>query len=287
MLLWLAITPNIANARVVEIKLADGLVITADYQAADHSKPTIILLHPFLQTRLFPTIRTLANHLASNGFGVLTPTLSLGISYRRQNLACEAAHTQPFNQHTHEIKAWIKWLQQHNVRNIIGAGHGMGAIAMLATASSHGKPSPFSSLILVTLPYISPQGGVRINASQLQKARAEKEKGLADFLGNYILAFCNRFIAPRDVYLSLSKWNQEEVLSHLAKLEIPAYVIIGSDDTVLNAQSWPDKIVTTGAKLIYIDGAGHFFTGEQALSLYQAIVSILETSHQVETTDAL
>ena len=135
-LLWLAIITTNTNAEVVETRLAKGITVTAEYHAASKGKPTVVLLHPFLQTRHFPVIRELTNHLSKNGFGVLAPTLSLGISHRRQGLACEAIHTQTFDQNIEEISAWMQWLENRGIDNIIGAGHGMGSTMMLAFASA-------------------------------------------------------------------------------------------------------------------------------------------------------
>jgi pimeloyl-ACP methyl ester carboxylesterase len=281
LLLWLAIITTNANAEIVETKLEDAITVTAEYHAASPGKPTILLLHPFLQTRHFPIIRELTSRLANNGFGVLAPTLSLGISHRRQGLACEAIHTRTFDQNIQEISAWLKWLKAREVSNIIGAGHGMGAIMMLAFASSQDEPAPFESLILVTLTYVSPQGGVRINSAQLEKARADDAGGLPDFLDGYTMAFCNRYIAPRKVYLSLAKWGQDAVLSNLGRLTIPVHVILGTADTKLMARQWPDKLQSAGANVRLVEGAGHFFSSEYTSSLFQTFVSLSElTEHR-------
>ena len=133
---------------------------------------------------------------------------------------------------------------------------------------------PFSSLILITLAYVSPQGGVRINTAQFENARSEDAHNQPDFLGDYTFAFCNRMIAPRKVYLSFTKWNQRELLAGLAGMKIPVHVILGTADTSLMSNQWPERLQSAGANVRFIEGAGHFFSSEHLNNLLQAFVSL-------------
>jgi dienelactone hydrolase len=60
-----------AHAETVTLTLANKLMATAEFHEGEPDKPAVILLHGFLQTHQFPTIKRLADSLADEGYTVL------------------------------------------------------------------------------------------------------------------------------------------------------------------------------------------------------------------------
>src|SRR5512134_1452298 len=90
--LLISVFPSVAGAVVVQQDMRPGIPANAEYLIGERSKPAVLLLHGFLQTREFATVATLARDLQDEGYTVLAPTLSLSIPNRERSLACEAVH---------------------------------------------------------------------------------------------------------------------------------------------------------------------------------------------------
>ena len=78
--------PVQAGSARIELEVVPGITAEADYWPGEADKPAVLILHGFLQTREFPTVRRLAEALADEGYSVLTPSLTLGLNRRRQSL---------------------------------------------------------------------------------------------------------------------------------------------------------------------------------------------------------
>src|SRR3569833_1002901 len=74
-----------AHAAIVQQEMRPGIPANAEYLIGQRSKPAVLLLHGFLQTREFPTVATLARGLQDAGYAVLLPTLSLNIPNRMRS----------------------------------------------------------------------------------------------------------------------------------------------------------------------------------------------------------
>ena len=113
-----------------------GIPASAEYRVGERSKPAVLMLHGFLQTREFSTVATLARGLHDAGYTVLSPTLSLNIPGRTQNLACEAVHKHSLNDDVAEIGLWIHWLKSRGHPTIVLVGHSFGSLELLAYLSA-------------------------------------------------------------------------------------------------------------------------------------------------------
>lgn len=254
--LLLSLTYSISLlAEEVEIKLPNGLVATADYRVGSPAKPTIILLHGYLQTRNFPLIYNLSNILKEEGYSVLAPTLSLGISRRANSLSCEAIHTHTMEEDVDELSRWVDWLSAAGQKNIVLIGHSYGAIQILSYASVHPsaavKKLVFISISDVEHKFLSPGRVDKKPAIAL----AKKDKKL---LGNFELGFCREYRSPAPAYLSYMAWTQERVLKTLSAIKIPYEAIFGDGDFAVG-KDWPERVRKTGAAVTIIPDATHFF----------------------------
>lgn len=253
--LLLALCSPWASAQEVTIKLPSGIVATADYRVGQPGKPTLLFLHGYLQTRNFPLIYNLADALASEGYTVLSPTLSLGINRRSQSLACEAIHTHSLSDDVEEVRLWVNWLVAKGHGNIVMIGHSFAAIQFLVYAMD--KPAPeVSKLVFVSLSDMEhkffSQGRVDKKAA-LKLAATDKNA-----LGNFELGFCKQYHSTAPTYLSYVAWTQERVLKTLPQLKIPYAAVFGDADSVVSKQ-WPAQVRKAGAPVTIIAHASHFF----------------------------
>ena len=98
----------------------------------EKARTPILILHGFLQTHHFPTVRQLADSLAGLGYPVLTPSLSLGLHRRNTSLACEAIHAHSMQKDAEEVGHWVDWLQRRYQRKPVLIGHSAGSVTLLA-----------------------------------------------------------------------------------------------------------------------------------------------------------
>ena len=85
-----AYQPSLSASHTVKEPMPSGIKATAFYSEGEAGKPAILLLLGFLQTRNYLTVNSLSTSLADEGFTILAPTLTLGISNRKRSLPCDA-----------------------------------------------------------------------------------------------------------------------------------------------------------------------------------------------------
>jgi pimeloyl-ACP methyl ester carboxylesterase len=256
----------------ISAQLPNGLTVNAEYRPAAQGKPTVLLIHPLQQTYNFSTVKNLADSLSEEGYGILSPNLSLGINDRKLSLECEAIHTQTIEQDIREIDFWVKWLSQTVNTPIIAIGHSSGALQVLGYSDT----SRLRSLILISLVTIGPVGAASIDLEQFEQAIKDREQGNPDQLGRYKFSYCNSFASPRDVYLELASWDQEKVSQELENKTVPVQVIFGDKDFALY-QSWLSDINNPNVSIHYISGSNHFFSGIAEFELHDKVLEILRS----------
>lgn len=69
--LLISLFPAAAQAAVVQQEMRPGITANADYLTGERSKPAVLVLHGFLQTRDFQTVATLARGIGDAGYPVL------------------------------------------------------------------------------------------------------------------------------------------------------------------------------------------------------------------------
>jgi len=263
-----------ARAEPVELTLPGKLVAKAEYRKGDPDKPALILLHGFLQTNEFPTIHSLVEGISHTGHSVLAPTLTLGVTHRRQSLACEAIHTHTMKDVGREIDAWVKWLKARHKGPIILLGHSFGAAELLAYLS--GKPDPaITKFIGVSIV----DGRLRSNAAEANKLIAETRElaknGQPRVLSQQF-SFCRKYQATPASLLSYLEWTPKRMLDACARLPLPSLFIMGGSDDRL-AHGWVDKLKAHN-RVKVIPGANHFMDGEHEFDLLDAVLDELKAS---------
>lgn len=254
---WL-LTATPGHAEIVELAMPGKLVAQADFRSGEASKPAVILLHGFLQTHAYPTVRRLADTLAGEGYTVLTPTLSLGVPQRRQSLACEAIHTHSLEDGVAELDAWVKWLKARRPGKILLAGHSMGSLYVLGYMSR--KPdADIAKVVGISIMEGSLKIGEAARPALVQRLRAQALAHGRDLVREQ-LSFCPEYRSTVSALLSYVEWGPERILGAINQIEIPVSMIMGNRDDLLG-KGWLQRLKKSRARVRVIEGANHFMDG--------------------------
>ena len=261
----------------VLLPLPDGSSAIAEYRPGERDKPTLIIVHPFLQTGGFSTIHQLADEMSDAGYPVLLPTLTLGVSARDRPLPCEAIHTDSLADTATEISAWVGWLEKGGkdrlpVKSVILIGHSSGTLSIAEYVRS--PASSVKKSILISLPYFYDDEGKTIDRQQLKKAREMLARGDKN-LGKFALAYCNEYVATPEAFLSYAELDRQGVIKLLRQARTQVKIILGSADVRLSPD-WAAQLQKQGFDVTVIEGGTHFFNKGHEFDLVEAVESALE-----------
>ena len=258
-----------AGSARMELVVGGSLVAEAEYWPGAVDKPAILIVHGFLQTLEFPTVRRLAESLADEGYSVLTPSLTLGINRRRQSLACGAIHTHSMAQDIAELQAWTRWLSERAGKPPVLIGHSTGGLQLAAMLES--LPGlPAEKLVMVSLVYL----GVDEVESHIQLARrhvrTDKAAGEPQ-LHRYAISYCRDYVTTPARVLSYFEWDAGRLKQALRRIPIPTTVIVGDRDGQIDT-GWLSGLQEEGVQVRRIRGADHFFDFEYEFDLLDDVV---------------
>lgn len=275
-LLLLGLT-NLSSAQTVSQKIEDlNIFAEAEYMKGEPQKPAILLLHGFLTTNKFHTITSISNALNDEGYTTLSPTLTLDIANRQNNVKCSSIHTHSLEKDITEIHDWRNWLKQQGHNKVIVLGHSSGSSQLLEYLSRYPE-SDITGAIFTSLFYLNGEE-VGSNEADINKAKAQREQK-QNSLYNYSLLFCaNNYLSTAEGFLSYVKHDREYVLNQLKTLQLPNYTIIGSADKRLIkiGGRWNQELESTKTNLVLIDGANHFFSSEHEFDLQEKLIDITD-----------
>ena len=262
-----------SQASEVRLKMPNGLVANAAYIKGDSNKPTVFLLHGFLQTHHFSTINRLFESLSGEGFSVFSPTTTLGIPNRKKSLACEALHDHTMKNDQDEIAVWIKWLEDNGHKNIVMMGHSQGSTSILSYLVKH-KPTTVSKFIAVSI--------LEVNVSRNETENNRFNKVLNNKLAENArtpftsqLSFCNKYLGTPKSFQSYQTWTTAKILKETRRLKIPIRLIMGGSDNRIR-KDWIEKLKATKKPLTVIEGANHFMDGFNEFDLLEVVIKELE-----------
>jgi dienelactone hydrolase len=269
LIVFLAFFSASALAEVVELVMPNKLMALAEYRKAESGKPTVLLMHGFLQTHEFPTIHRLTEGLASAGYGVLAPTLTLGVTHRKQSMACEAIHTHTMGDGAKEIARWVEWLKANKTKSIVLVGHSFGSVETLAYLSSHRDPQ-VRKLIGVS----AVEGRLKVDGALRDKLIKETRTMVMardKHLVSQQFSFCQKYRATPESMLSYLEWTPQRIISEAGRLPISITFIMGSRDDRLGP-NWIELLQKTKAKVRVIQGANHFMDGDFEFDLLDNVL---------------
>ena len=260
------------SAEKVQITSKDNKSLLANYLPGTTELNPIIILHGFLQTNEFPTVSRLANTLNESGYSVLSPTLSLGLSNRKQSLSCEAIHTHSLISEADELTQWIEWLNNKTGKPVILIGHSAGGLVILQYMLDK-NASLVQQTILISLSYYAEGPTANENSALATKAESTINEG-SDKIDTYALNYCKNYPTTASNFLSYYKWNKEKTNNTVFKFRDKIAIIIGTDDKRIDSD-WKQKLQLKNSNVISIDGANHFFDQTYEFDLIDAVEKLL------------
>ena len=261
------------EVREVSLGVDPGVTAGASYWEGERDSPAVLVLHGFLQTRNFPTVRRLAEALAENGVTVLLPTLALGVDGRSQSLACEAIHTHDMHTDVDEIRRWVDWLYVRAGRPVVPVGHSAGSIQILAyLLATPGAPVREAGLISLT--YFGDARGGRETPRDAAAAEAALRRG-DDSLHSYGLNYCASYVTTPGRYLSYYRWSGPVMLEAISRVHVPLSVIYGMKDDRID-RPWLAQLQGRGVGVRPVHGANHFFDQTHEFDLLENVEALLE-----------
>lgn len=273
-----ALFSNMVRAENVSIVQDTGIQATAYYRSGDANKPVVLILHGFLQTRNYLTLQNINQTVSENGYPLLAPTLSLGISNRKSSLACEAAHTHTMESDVAEIVQWLQWLRRKGHKQVILVGHSFGSVTLLAYLDASVRQQrmlPVKKYIAISL--IDSEDAPNTSARDQAYTDARKLVELSDnSLQAYKLSYCKKYMSPAAAFLSYASWTSSRILKTLTGIasSVKVVAILGSKDQRVPA-AWPNKLANTGITVSLVTGANHFFGGEHEFDLQDTLIQVL------------
>lgn len=261
-------------AEIINIKNSSNQTISAIYTANKDNSNPVLLMHGFLQTNAFSTISRLVDTLNQMDQSILNPTLSLGLSNRKQSLSCEAIHTHSLDSDSAELKQWIDWLYKKTGKPITLIGHSAGGPVILNYINKH-DTKLINHVILISLSYYA--SGPSANETKQQAQIALKIlKNKQDQLGTYSLNYCKTYPTYASNFLSYYTWNTKKTSQVIEKFSKKISIIIGTDDKRID-KVWRDQLQQKNNNITSIEGANHFFDKTHEFDLNDAIENILTT----------
>lgn len=272
----LILVTGTAKAEVVTKTIKTlGLQAQAKFYQGSPNKPAVLILHGFLTTNKFHTVNTMAKALQDIGVTTLAPTLTLGISQRKQSIKCNAIHTHRLQDDMQEVDEWVQWLKAKGYSNIILLGHSSGSLELLEYQKVYADPA-IKAVIFTSLFYLNGRelGISQDDLTDAQEAKVTDQKKPR----KYTFLFCKGdYFAIPESYLSYMVFTRDYVLDSIKALKIPVYTIMGGADKRYQSvgENWLDDLKATGTDLAVIDGANHFFSSEYEFDLQDHITEIV------------
>jgi alpha-beta hydrolase superfamily lysophospholipase len=260
------------SAEPVKLENAAGNVITADYsQGTDRSNP-VLVLHGFLQTGKFSTVSRLLTSLHDIGYTVLSPTLSLGVSNRKQSLSCEAIHTHSLDTDADELRQWVEWLYEKTGKPVILIAHSAGGPVILKyMEASNAKYVAHS--ILISLSFYNASLHANENSEYAEKAQKAINAGINP-LDTYALSYCKTYPTDARSFLSYYNWDRVKTSAVINKFSDRVSIILGTGDKRME-DSMKKQLQEQHSNVIMIEGANHFFDQAHEFDLTDAIEELL------------
>lgn len=263
-------------AESVKLTNVSGKVIAADYLPGTNDENPVLLLHGFLQTKDFSTVSRLVIALQDLGYSVLNPTLSLGLSNRKQSLSCEAIHTHSLDSDADEVRQWIAWLHKKTGKQVTLIGHSSGGPALLKYMEDS-NAKYVKHTILISLAYYNSVGATSKDSQYAEKALKAIDSG-TNPLDSYALNYCKTYPTYARAFLSYYNWDKAKTSDIVGKFSDRVSIILGTGDKRIDSD-WPQQLQKQYKNIIYIEGANHFFDQAHEFDLTDAIEELLSKNY--------
>lgn len=261
-----------AHSGTTEARLPNGSIVGAKFHAGNRGRPAILILHGFLQTNEFPTVASLTDALATAGYTVLAPTLSLGISRRNKSPPCEAIHLHTLEGDTAEVGFWVRWLMQKGYSQVILVGHSFGNLQLL-TYLGH-EPAPVvKQALMISLTDVEVKQNASERAQLAEDMRNRVKRGDRTLVETEF-GHCRKYVTPPAALLSYMGLSRSGILGALARSPVPTIAIMGGSDDRMGPD-WIGRLSARGIEVRVIPGATHFFDNQYEFDLQDVVLRAL------------
>lgn len=285
---------NLVQAEEVNLQHR-GITINGNLELAEGKQiedGVVLILHGLMGHNRMEIMDTAQQALLQNEQSSLAVNLSLGIDNRHGFYDCSKPHRHMQEDAFGEIKAWVNWLRNREVKQITLMAHSRGANQAMVYAVEHIDPE------ITQLVFLAP--GTITDSKQLFEGRYGKSIGNVLNRANELIAqdrgselientdfmYCPQ--APVSAKTFKSYYDDRETFrnfpSFLPRITVPALIITGTADerqphVATHVQPYVDGEMV---QLKVVEGAGHFFRDfniEDAMEL--AVEFILEKQSKV------
>ncbi len=262
-----------AGSARIALPVAAGTVSEAEFWPGEDEKPALLILHGFLQTHHFSTVRRLAESLADEGFTVLTPSLSLGLNRRRQSLACEAVHTHSLASDIDELRVWTQWLVDRTGKSPVVIGHSTGGVHLAALIDTY-RDLRIARAVLISLAYFGEEQSTERLIAMRDRAVRDIQSG-EERVRAYSLSFCGEYVTDATNLLSYLEWDRSRVETAVRDAFVPVAIIYGDKDDRVD-RNWLETLASLGVTVRSVAGANHFFDLSHEFDLFDEVLAVLE-----------
>ncbi len=259
-------------AESVQLTTASDKEVIATYLQGEEDNSPVLILHGFLQTKEFPTVDRLATSLNDSGYTVLKPTLSLGLSNRKQSLPCEAIHTHSLDSEADELGQWIEWLYEKTGKPVTLIGHSTGSQVILKYMENSNAKFVNHS-ILISLSYYASGPAARENKSHAEKAQSAIKQN-SNLLDTYALNYCETYPTYARNFLSYYNWNIDKTSSVISKFNKQLSIILGTNDKRID-NNWRQQLQNIHSNTHLIEDANHFFDQTHEFDLVDTVEMLI------------
>ena len=233
------------------------LKANAEWAVPEGVKPrvAVLWLHGLFQThQMREPISQQREFWVSEGYPVLSPTLTLGVNDRKESYDCSYPLDHPYELNIKEIKEWVRWLRDQGVEKIILAGHSMGGQEVIHTAEELSGDKSIAGVLAV-----APAKGVPRKHPLLKKAKELVKEGKGKTLLETSFFYCQKTkVSARTLYTYYGV--DRNIGKFLQKIEAPVLIVWGGeDDRVKNLPSFLKPYLKENVRIEVVDYADHFF----------------------------
>ncbi len=267
---------NTNESQVITLQLTDQIAAYGEFYPGKHNKPVIMILHGFMLTHNFQTVKQLAESLHDSGYTILTPTLSLGINKRKTSLSCEAIHTHSLQGDLKDINQWVEWLTAKTGKKVTIIGHSAGSSQLIAYIHYYPK-APVNQMIFLSMPNFGDTPNSYATRKDIELAQRIPDKNV---LKTFALSYCREYVTTAKNFISYYNLSKENLYLYLKQTPIKKTLILGSKDTRVD-KNWNKSLASTNTSIIIIENANHFFDAEYEFDLLDTVESILSKQHNI------
>lgn len=265
-----------------------GLTLNANLEIAENSNITegvVLILHGFMSHNGMEIIDSSQQALLDNGKSSLAINLSLGVENRKGFYSCSSPQRHLQDNALDEIAAWVAWLRQKAVKQIVLLTHSRGANQAMVYSATQIDPEITHLVMLAPGVDDSAQRfegryGSTFNDT-LERVKKEKNAGRGNqLLENVDFWYCPKATVTPDSFLSYYGENSRfrKIQYHIPRIEVPTLVVIaGADELVLNSAAKLEPFVESKQiKLVEVEGSGHFFLDFNIEEAIEAMIEFLD-----------